>query len=622
MRFFKMPKKTHLIKIDFARSWLQVMAAQKWSFAAIYFTESASNAFLTIPALVLEWMFRSGRQDYFIYFVAAWLCFVFLEYIGEYYQTKAHTQSVQSVHYGAMHTILNVDPVYHFGNNKGTIIAKIYRGAEALSEALTMLAGEILQTFVGTVTVIITFLTIDIKLGLLVLGLLLLLSIVFTAIFMVTAHAMMPACLDADDTVKNVGTESLVQVSLIRSTFSGHKIDEKLRTVNERRLGIEATLWRSYYVIGSITKVLYVAIFCVTGFYVLSLISRGALLPTTGIALLLTFFNGTYQLLSVGQMVYRFKVYIDRINDLFEFMHLYGKQSFPVLERVAQPKLLTRQDVVSVQAKNITFKYSAQASIFSGHTLSLRLPIAQENKLYGIIGLSGQGKSTLLSILGGQLRPQVGSVYVDGLNIYTLNDSLRRGLIALQNQANASLYGSVKYNLTFGLPERTLYSSSDELIALLQKVGLWDWLNQKRGLETVVSEGGLTLSTGQRQRLSFLNLYLRARVYKPRLILIDEPTSALDDASEHIITDMIVELARQSLVLVVAHRLRTLEKTAGILDLSLLNESKEITVRSHEELARVSRYYQQLLVGNVPPTSSERFGNLTTKSIEPTVELM
>ncbi len=604
LRAFQLHKKVQFLTIDFAVSWLQIIVQQKWSFLIIYGIGTLSNIFLTIPALLLEWLFRTQHYTYFWLFLVLWFVLALLEYVSDYYATKVHVRSVQSIHYCAMKRMLHIDPICHINNAKGRVIAKIYRAAESLEEVLRMGNCELLQTVIGAVTVIVTFLSIDITLGLLALGLLSLLSVFFIFVFMFTAHVMMPLWIDADDKVKNVATESLLQMPLIRATFSSDKIDDKLRSINKRRLGIESALWRSYYIIGTITKVLYVIIFGITGFYIVHLMQRGVLAQTTGIALLVTFFTGTYQLLQIGQFIYRFKVHVDRIHDFFTFMRTYGRQTFPVLE-VGITSIKTAQDMLEVEARNIMFKYGNQKPIFDGVSLRLRVPVVQKNKLYGVIGFSGEGKSTLLSILGGQVRPQGGNVFVNGADIYAINDQARRGLIALQNQSNSGLYGTIKYNLTFGLPDRAR-PAEHELIALLERVGLWAWLCQKRGLDTVVSEGGLTLSGGQRQRLNFLSLYLRVKAYRPQLILIDEPTSSLDNASERAVNDMIMHMAQDALVIVVAHRLKTLEQAVGILDLSILSKSKEFTFKTHQELLQVSHYYQQLVAGSVVVESGGR----------------
>ena len=107
------------------------------------------------------------------------------------------------------------------------------------------------------------------------------------------------------------------------------------------------------------------------------------------------------------------------------------------------------------------------------------------------------------------------------------------------------------------------------------------------------------MSGGQRQRLSFAGLYIRAQFYKPLLILIDEPTSSLDEISEMEITRMIEELAEHSVTLVIAHRLKTIEHAIGIIDLSLLSEDKKITPYTPADLLERSNYYAQLMGGKL-----------------------
>jgi len=263
---------------------------------------------------------------------------------------------------------------------------------------------------------------------------------------------------------------------------------------------------------------------------------------------------------------------------------------------------ISEQAEISFVAQQLKFKHSGRVPLFNKQSLVLKVPICGESKLYGIIGFSGQGKSTLLSILGGQLKPQGGTVLINGKNIYEMNDEQRRKYIAIQHQSNSTMRGSVKYNLTFGLPAKQIYSKQD-LIRILERLGLWELFNRRRGLDTPLSEGGLSLSTGQRQRLNFAALYLRASYYRPRLILIDEPTSHLDEASEKVVVEMMRELAENSLVLIVTHRFKPLEYATGILDLSIQDKDKDFVFLKPQELALQSYYYQQLAQGALAGSS-------------------
>ncbi|MBL4588119.1 ATP-binding cassette domain-containing protein, partial [Candidatus Babeliales bacterium] len=117
----------------------------------------------------------------------------------------------------------------------------------------------------------------------------------------------------------------------------------------------------------------------------------------------------------------------------------------------------------------------------------------------------------------------------------------------------------------------------------------------KNGLKTFIGDGGTNLSGGQRQRLNFASLYLRAHYYKPEIVLIDEPTSSLDQMSEKAITNMILELSKDMVTIVIAHRIKTLENAVGIMDFSLLAEEQEMRFYSFADLLKHSDYYNNLL---------------------------
>jgi len=253
---------------------------------------------------------------------------------------------------------------------------------------------------------------------------------------------------------------------------------------------------------------------------------------------------------------------------------------------------------IHLQLNNLNFKYNSTTTLFDNHNLELQTG-SQQSHLYGIIGPSGVGKTTLISILGGQLNPDSGQVLIDNQDVYKLDDLGRRELMAFQAQTSTNLRGKLDYNLLFGLPtDKEIYTDED-LISVLKSVGLWKLFEEKDGLKTLIGEGGLNLSGGQRQRLNFAGLFLRAKYFQPKLIIIDEPTSSLDEISEKAITNMIDELAKNSLTLVVAHRLKTLDKAVGILDMSRAKLDKNLVFYNKNDLIRVSPYFKNLLEGNL-----------------------
>jgi len=256
--------------------------------------------------------------------------------------------------------------------------------------------------------------------------------------------------------------------------------------------------------------------------------------------------------------------------------------------------------ITSIHSTDLSFNYNTKTEVFNNHSINLEVDSSQERKLYGIIGPSGTGKTTLVSILGGQLKPTTGQITICGTDIYAVNDLVRRSLITMQMQTATSLRGKLRYNMLFGLPEEVKTSetySDDYLIEILKMVGLWNLFKDKDQLNTLIGEGGINLSGGQRQRLNFAGLYLRSKHFQPKIILIDEPTSSLDEVSERAITQMILEMSGWSLTLVVAHRLKTLDEATAILDTSLVDSQKSLNFYTREELTQSSAYYQDLMAG-------------------------
>ena len=320
-----------------------------------------------------------------------------------------------------------------------------------------------------------------------------------------------------------------------------------------------------------------------------------------GTTLLLTYINGTYEIIMIGRRLRKLIKSITRINDLYIFIRHFGKRTFPVLtdQKHQQTELPSKVDCISLEARDVYFDYNPKAKIFEHHNLCLAVENTQAFKLYGVIGPSGMGKTTLLSLLGGQLKPDRGTILLNGVSIYSVDDVIRQSLIAVQGQQASSLSGTVRRNLLLGLPQDAKIYTDEEIIIVLKEVGLWQLFEEKEGLQTAVGEGGFSLSGGQRQRLNFAGLYLRANYYKPLLILIDEPTSSLDEVSERAITGMIRQLAERALTIVIAHRLKTLDDALGILDFSLLDVEKDMHFYTREELEKKSLYYQKLMHGAV-----------------------
>ncbi|SFV73266.1 ABC transporter ATP-binding protein [Desulfovibrio piger] len=183
--------------------------------------------------------------------------------------------------------------------------------------------------------------------------------------------------------------------------------------------------------------------------------------------------------------------------------------------------------------------------------ISLRIP---KGSMIGLIGPSGAGKSTIVSLLTGLYRPGSGRILVDGQE---LDDSLRAGWmrsIGYVPQSPFLLNGSLAENIAFSQWGQKIDRRRVEECCRMAAIDFLDDLED--GIDTIIGERGVRLSGGQLQRVSIA----RALYSRPQLIIFDEATSALDTMTEHDIQKTIENLRKQMTVIIIAHRLTTVEK--------------------------------------------------------------
>lgn len=584
-----------LLDVNFSRPWWELIKKQRWSVIAILSEMALYNIFWALLPFFISYVFST--KSFFVCFLLAglWLLlnlsYIIVGKISQVFQLRC----IHSIYKSAHERMLTVDPQYHVHRSSGVVLAKIERGARGYEDFADYVTFDIVPLVSGLIAVFITLAHYSWLLtGIMAI---LVLIIVYAGYYLALHKAIVQErqFITADDKYKSVAAENIQQVYLIRSTFATEsRVDLLKRRVSANALA-EGNLWYTYFSISVIINMLYYFSAVVLMFFLVWQIAYHSLNPAVAFGLFMAYLQASREITKVHKMFRRTMKSLTAIRDLYAFMASFGKQTFPVLEETSCARVPST--TLSVSADAISFDYG-KATLFNGHTFFLEVARTAPTKLYGIIGPSGSGKSTLLSILGGQLRPLQGSIYINGINIYEVDDKVRRSLIALQGQVATTLYGTIKDMLLLGLPVDHGYTDHD-LIHVLERVGLWHVLQLHKGLETPLGEGGLNLSGGQRQRLNFAGLYIRALYYKPSLILIDEPTSSLDEVSEAAITTMIQELSKDAITFVIAHRLKTVEQAVGLIDLSLLHTTTHITVCPAQELRHVSLYYKELLAGNI-----------------------
>ncbi len=204
----------------------------------------------------------------------------------------------------------------------------------------------------------------------------------------------------------------------------------------------------------------------------------------------------------------------------------------------------------SIELKNITYAYPGTDKLIFDDA-DMTIPVGAS---VGIVGASGAGKSTVVDILLGLLEVKSGTVYVDGKEV---KENYRRWLknIGYIPQMIFMLDDSIRKNVAFGVPEEKI--DEGRLWEVLKEAQLDEFVKTlPEGLDTGIGERGIRLSGGQRQRIGIA----RALYNDPEVLILDEATSALDNDTEAAIMEAINRLHGKKTLIIIAHRLQTIEK--------------------------------------------------------------
>lgn len=213
--------------------------------------------------------------------------------------------------------------------------------------------------------------------------------------------------------------------------------------------------------------------------------------------------------------------------------------------------------------------------------------VIEPGKTVALVGATGSGKSTLASLLCRFYDPQDGQILLDGVDLRELDPAARGKLLGIVLQDPFLFPGSLFDNIALGQDESTGFGKAQAL-ELVGKLGLADWVaGLPQGLDTLVGERGVRLSTGQRQILSFA----RALAHGPRVLILDEATSAIDAQSEELLQQATATVLKGRSSLVIAHRLATIRDADEIL---VLHHGTVRERGRHEELLARGGLYARL----------------------------
>jgi ABC-type multidrug transport system fused ATPase/permease subunit len=234
----------------------------------------------------------------------------------------------------------------------------------------------------------------------------------------------------------------------------------------------------------------------------------------------------------------------------------------------------------NIKFQNVYFSYDkSDEPVLKNICLDVK-----QGETIALVGMSGGGKSTLVSLIPRFYDVTKGKIMLDGIDITSYKVRSLRDKIGMVLQDNILFSESVMTNILLGKPT----ASEEEVIAAAKAANAHEFItNLPEGYHTKVGERGIKLSGGQKQRIAIARVFLK----NPPILILDEATSSLDLESEHLIQEALEKLAKERTTFIVAHRLSTITHADRIV---LIEHGEIVEVGSHEQLMNMRGHYYKL----------------------------
>lgn len=258
--------------------------------------------------------------------------------------------------------------------------------------------------------------------------------------------------------------------------------------------------------------------------------------------------------------------------------------SFMAIERIfkildSTPTVKDKENAIEfkgfndkIEIKDLSFAYDAGKDVLKHINFNVN-----KGETIALVGNSGGGKSTLVSLIPRFYNVSRGNIFIDGINIKDYRLESLRNSISVVFQDNFLFSGTIRENILLG----NLNATQDELDKAIKMACLDEFISTlEKGLDTEIGERGVLLSGGQKQRVAIARAFLK----NAPIVILDEATSALDNKSEAIVQMAIDNLMKDKTVIVIAHRLSTIKNADRI---AVINEGELVELGTHKELMQI-----------------------------------
>lgn len=495
-----------------------------------------------------------------------------LIYSSNYVNTWVANKITQNVKRKLYDKLLSMDTSYFDRNTSGTILMRFSNDAETASSGLVSNLKQFLSKMFSSISLVFVLFYNSWQLAIIAISIL-----CFFIYPMSVVRKRMKVII-----AKTVGNMTYV-MTIYNETFAGNKTIRSFTLENEFKKRFAAITDMTFSLAMKMVKntnwlsplmhvIMSVGIALVIG-YGSYLIVSGTITSGNFVSFIAALMLLYTPLKSVGNNYVSMQqsfLAIDRIFDILSLKEAITDDAEPI-------------DLVDVKSgitfDNVSFGYTKEREVL--HNINLEIPVG---KTIALVGNSGGGKTTISALIPRLYEVSKGAIKIDGIDIRKYSQNSLRKKIAMVFQDNFLFSGTIKDNILLGNTEAT----DEQIWRALDNACLSDFVKQlPQGLETEIGERGILLSGGQKQRLAIARTFVK----NAPIVILDEATSALDNKSEQVVQEALENLMKDRTVIVIAHRLSTVQNANKII---VVNDGRIVEEGTHHDLLKHQGAYATL----------------------------